>query len=89
MKVEKLVAEPFQLEGFTAEEVFGVVRDLFNDPDATWGQEVIYHVDGNILGEALADPEGYGLEERTEKAVEALRQEVEKAGGAIDLIFGG
>lgn len=89
MKVEKLVAEPFQLEGFTADEVFGVVRDLFNDPDGTWGVEPIYHVDEGILGEALGDPEGYGLEERTEKLVEALRQDVEKAGGAIDLIFGG
>ena len=89
MKVEKLVTEPFQLEGFTTDEVFAVVRDLFNDPDATWGQEVIYHVDGNILGEALADPEGYGLDTKGRKVTEALRQEVEKAGGAIDLIFGG
>ena len=89
MKVEKLVGEPFQLEGFTAEETFEAVRGLFNDPDGSWGSESIYHVDGDILAEALADPEGYGLDTKGRKVTEALRQEVEKAGGAIDLIFGG
>lgn len=85
MDAEKLVAEPFRLEGFTPEEIFGLVQDLFGDPDGSWGISTIYHVDAEILGEALAD-EDYGLDPRERGIAEALRQEVEKA-GALDLIF--
>jgi len=80
MTAEKLLAEPFRLEGFTDEEIFGVVRDLFGDPDGSWGIAAIYHVDVDSLSEALADTLGYGLGPREQQLVEALVREVDKAG---------
>lgn len=89
MNVEKLVGRPFRVEDFTADEVFDVVNGLCGEPDAIWGEETIYHVDEQILAEALADPDGYGLlSDRRKKLVEALQKEAHKTRG-LDLIFGG